>query len=327
MLDESKIHTILPGWERLQWYYSIELCPGISTKGFEFNNIAVTRRMLANIDLDRATAIDIGAMEGAMSTIMAKRGTSVMSVDTTDRTEQIRLVQRAHGVRFAYFPEIPLHRFAERIFEIQASQSYGHGQEIGPKEHTNFGFDVVLSSGVMYHVLNPVDHLMTCRRLCKLGGLVALECAAAISDDISLFHGLRPEKFLYAGFSTWFVSTAALDLFLRACYLEPLAFAYVLGERTETLEIARVGVVSRAVSRHPFDPQYYRRYEEVIRSEIFHNKDFAMLQPAALLTGRVSKQLNLGMDGLYPAEVGMPAYAFQTKKPLAYAEGDLRLCL
>ena len=327
MLNDSQVGAILEGWDRLQWYYTIEISPGVFTKGFEFNNIALTRRMLSNIDLKGRSAIDISTMEGAMSTIMAKGGASVLSTDAIDRTEQVTLVQRAHDVQFSYFPEIPLHRLAEHVFEIQASKAYSHGVEIGPSEQTKFGFDVVLSSGVMYHVMNPVDHFMTYRKLCKQGGLVVLETAAAVSDDVSLFHATRPDGTLYNGFATWFVSIAAIDLFLRACYLEPIAFCYASREKTQTIEIARVGIVSRAVSTPPFDPQRYRRYDEVYHSEIYNNKDFVMLQPAALLTGRASGPLEFRINGLHSAENGLSVAAFDGAAPLAYSEHDLRLYL
>jgi hypothetical protein len=88
----------------------------------------------------------------------------------------------------------------------------------------------------------------------------------------------------------------AIDLFLRACYLQPLAFCYVSREKTETVEIARVGIVSRAVASPAFDPRRSRRYEEVFHSEIFNNKDFSMLQPAALLTGRADRELSLALS-------------------------------
>ena len=234
------------------------------------------------------------------------------------------LVQRAHEVQFDYFPDMPLHRFAERVFEIQTSRAFYLADEIGPADKTNFGFDVVLSSGVMYHVLNPVDHLMTYRKLCKLGGLVVIETAVAVSDEISFFHVIRPEETLYGNGATWFVTTAAIDLFLRACFLRPLAFCYISREKSKSIEIARLGVVARAVSTRPFDPQ---RYQQLLNSEVFRNQDFKGLQPAALLTGRVSKPLSLGMSGLYSAENGMPISTFNRTEPLSYTEADIRLSL
>ena len=66
---------------------------------------------------------------------------------------------------------------------------------------------------------NPIDHLMTYRKLCKLGGLVVIETAVAVSDEVSFFHVIRPEETLYGGGATWFVTTAAIDLFMRACFL------------------------------------------------------------------------------------------------------------
>jgi len=324
MLNESQVNSILPNWDQIQWYYSIELCPGVYTKGFEFNNIVLTRKMLDNIDLHGTIALDFSTMEGAMPTIMTRRGAWVLATDAIDVSDRVTLVQRAHGVRFDYFPDMPLHRFAERIFEIQTSKAYYVVDEIGPTDKTHFGFDVVLSSGVMYHVLNPVDHLMTYRKLCKLGGFVVIETAVAVSDEVSFFHVIRPEETLYGNGATWFVTTAAIDLFLRACFLQPLAFCYISREKFKSIEIARLGVVARAVSTRPFDPQ---RYQELLNSEVFRNQDFKGLQPAALLTGRASKPLSLGMNGLYSAESGMPVSAFNSAEPLPYTESDLRLSL
>ena len=255
---------------------------------------------------------------------MTKRGAWVLATDAIDVSDRVTLVQRAHEVQFSYFPDMPLHRFAERIFEIQTSKAYYLADEIGPTDKTNFGFDVVLSSGLMYHVLNPIDHLMTYRKLCKLGGLVIIETAVAVSDEVSFFHVIRPEETLYGGGATWFVTTAALDLFLRACFLQPLAFCYVSREKFKSIEIARLGVVARAVRTRPFDPQ---RYQEMFNSEVFRNQDFKGLQPAALLTGRTAKPLSLGMNGLYSAETGMPVSAFNSTEPLPYTTSDLRLSL
>jgi 2-polyprenyl-3-methyl-5-hydroxy-6-metoxy-1,4-benzoquinol methylase len=324
MLNESQVNAILPNWERLQWYYSIELCPGVYTKGFEFNNIALTRKMLDNIDLHGMTAIDFSTMEGAMSTIMTKRGAWVTATDAIDVSDRVTLVKRAHEVQFSHYPDMPLHRFAERVFEIQTSQSYHLADDISPTDKTSFGFDVVLSSGVMYHVLNPIDHLMTYRKLCKLGGLVVIETAVAISDEVSFFHVIRPEETLYGGGATWFVTTAAIDLFLRACFLQPLAFCYLAREKHKDIEIARLGVVARAVSTRPFEP---RRIQELLNSEVFRSQDFKGLRPAALLTGRASSPPSLAMNGLHPAADGLPVSAFNSTEPLRYTESDLRLSL
>jgi 2-polyprenyl-3-methyl-5-hydroxy-6-metoxy-1,4-benzoquinol methylase len=324
MLNESQVNSILPNWDRLQWYYSIELYPGVYTKGFEFNNIALTKKMLDNIDLHGTTALDVSTMEGAMSTIMTKRGASVLATDVFDVSAKVKLVQRAHGVQFDYFPHMPPHRFAEQIFEIQTSRAFHPVHEIGPTDKTNFGFDVVLSSGLMYHVLNPVDHLMTYRKLCKLGGLVVIESAVAMSDEVSFFHVIRPEETLLGGGATWLVTTAAMDLFLRACFLQPLAFCYLAPQKDKDIVQTRLGVVARAVSTRPFDPE---RYQDLSKSEVFFNPDFRGLQLAALLTGRASKPLSLAMNGLYSAENGVSVSAFNSTEPLTYTQSDLRLSL
>ncbi len=329
MLTESQVETLLPTWRKLDWYYSIELWPGTYTPGLNFNNIALTKKMLDCIDLAGATAIDIGTMEGAMATIMSKQGAIVLAADVIDISNRISLVQKAHGVNFLYFPDMPPNRFAEQIFEIQASKSmWPHPpKQLGPTDKTSFGFDIVLSSGVLYHVLNPVEHLITYRRLCKLGGLVVIECAVTLSDDVVFNHAMRPQGMLYSGVASWFVSTTALDLLLRACFLQPLVFCYVSRDTVENVEIARVGIVARAVSERAFDRDNYKRYQDVSTSELFFNLDFSGFQAAALLTGRASKALPLDMNGLYSAENGLPVSAFNSTEPLSYTEEGLRLSL
>jgi len=331
MLAEAQINAILPNWDKLDWYYSIELAPGVFTKGLGFNNIALTQKMLANIELRGTTAIDVGAMEGAMSLVMAKRGATVLSVDGVDLTDRINLIKMAQSVNFRYFADMPLHRFSERIFEIQSTKANWPYPvtELGPSEVTNYGFDVVLSSGVIYHVMNPVDHLMTYRKLCKLGGLAVIECAAAVTDDVTLVHGVRPEGYLYEGFSTWFVSTGWMDVFLRACFFEPLAFCYLGHDVIKGVDTCRICVVARAVGKRAFDPKRYKRHEEMLKSELYFNQDFAGMQAAALMTGRVAKPVKFKTDGLIPitAEGGIRVADFKRFGPLQYKDDYLRFPL
>lgn len=328
MLNHSELNKILPDWDKAAWYYSIELVPGVYTKGFGFNNIVPTQRMLANIDLEGTTVLDIGAVEGAISLVMEKRGASVLAVDGTDNGDKINLVKLARGAKFSYFPYMPLDRFAEHLFEIQTAKNSWPTPilEIGPKENTPYGFDIVLSSGVLYHVMHPLHHLMTYRKLCKLGGLVVIECAAAISDEVSFLHSMRPDGWLYQG-GSWFVTTGSMDLFLRICFFEPLAFCYVQRETIHGVDTCRFGVVARAVSQRGFDPERYSRYQEVTKSQLFTSLDFAGLQSAALLTGRASKPVEFKSDGLIPATDGIAVAAFNGSPPLSYTDDDLRFPL
>lgn len=327
MLNEAEIAAILPCWKQLQWYYSIELSPGSYTKGFDFPSLAITRRMVRNLDsVEGRRVLDYSTMEGVISTIMAKRGARVLATDVIDVSRQVALVQTAHGARFSYYPSMPMRHFAERVFEIQASSTFNLtlDEEIGPAEITDYGHDIVVSSGVLYHVFNPIDHLLTYRKLCKLGGLLLLETAVALSDEISFFHVIRPEQTLYGGIATWFVTTAFLDLFLRACFFEPLAFCYLGRAKYESIEIARIGIIARAVGRRPFDA---RRYTELSTTEVFRNQDFRGLRAATLMTGRVSAAVEFSMDGLCPIQGGIPKAIFNNIAPLTYSQDDLRLSL
>jgi hypothetical protein len=186
---------------------------------------------------------------------------------------------------------------------------------------------VVVSSGVMYHVMNPVDHFMTYRKLCKHNGLVILETAAAVSDEMAFYHSMRHDGTLYSGYATWFVSSASIDMFMRACYLEPLAFLYVSREKTSSIEICRMSVIARAVSTPAFTKESYARFEEVYHSELYNNKDFATLQQAAMMTGE-AKPIEVDMTHLNPiGPNGLGVAAFDATSPLAYTQDDLRLPL
>ena len=78
-LERSNLFT---GW----WYYSVELLPGLITKGQYPDSFPLLPRiLLRNCDLRGATCLDLGSMEGLMPVVMCRKGANeVLATDAID---------------------------------------------------------------------------------------------------------------------------------------------------------------------------------------------------------------------------------------------------
>jgi hypothetical protein len=97
-----------------RWYYRLELAPGLFTDGEERPNVALTRELLAKVELGPDTrCLDIGIQEGLVSILMERRGAQVVAYDRVYSLERLGLVRAALGVRFELIGE-PITAHAER---------------------------------------------------------------------------------------------------------------------------------------------------------------------------------------------------------------------
>ena len=307
-----------------KWYYSVELEPGLFTRGFDFKNIAPARTCLDAVDVKGRSVVDLSTMEGMFATLLAKRGAVVTATDTIDSTPRVNLLKAAHNVSFKYIPHLPLDDQAAFLFKYQTSTSYSPLKPLKASILSPYGYDIVLSSGVMYHVLSPLHYIMQLRRLVKLGGLVILETACAINDEIEMHHDFRQNSFVYGGSCSWFVSTGAIDLFFRACFLQPLGFTYVRSQTKSDLDVIRLGLVARAVQERPFEPLLFSRLE---KGEIVRSYDYKPLYESAQLTGSVASEVQYRDDPLYPVGPHLSASLFSQYLEVPYAPDYLRLAL
>ncbi|WP_439619580.1 methyltransferase domain-containing protein [Hyphomonas sp.] len=306
-----------------RWYYTVELDKGRYTNGFSFKNIAPTRRVLEGVDVKGRSLLDISTMEGMFSILMSRRGGQVMATDSLDSTSRINLLKSVYGCRFDYIPNMPVKNFAEQMIALQASKSFVPDRPLTPTEVTPYGFDVVLSSGLIYHVLNPIDHLVTYRQLCKLGGLCIIESAVLLSDDIEMVHDWRGDSKAFGGNATWFVSTRALEVFLKACFFEPLAYAWVESSNYGDRKLARLAVVARAVEERPFSSD---EHDIIKGSELYKNYDFKPLYPSAQIVGKVAQPVQINTENLLTAS-NMRGSAILNTKPMDIPEKYLTLSL
>ncbi len=77
------------------WYYNIELEEGGFTDGTARKNLALTRKLLRNVDVKGKTCIDIGTTEAVIPVLLKRAGAkTVVAYDRLDISEKVNLVKR-----------------------------------------------------------------------------------------------------------------------------------------------------------------------------------------------------------------------------------------
>jgi SAM-dependent methyltransferase len=218
------------GHENGNWYYTVELAPGEHTAGHRHANVAATRALLRGVDLASTSCLDIGTQEAMLPVLMKRAGAAyVAAYDRLDLGERIGKVKRAYAVEFDY---IGGRRLADLPAELEA--------------RSRRVVDVVVFSGVMYHMINPLGGLATARSFCRAGGVFLIETAAMQSREMALHF--NAEGRLYGSHANFFVpTTACLDYFLRMLGLRPLRGAYI-GAAADG-SVNRVAVLCRGEPR------------------------------------------------------------------------------
>ena len=82
-LAQSDLFT---GW----WYYSVELMPGLITRGQYPDSFPMLPRiLLRNCDLHGTTCLDLGSMEGLVPVLMYRQGAkAVLATDAIDHCRE-----------------------------------------------------------------------------------------------------------------------------------------------------------------------------------------------------------------------------------------------
>jgi 2-polyprenyl-3-methyl-5-hydroxy-6-metoxy-1,4-benzoquinol methylase len=213
-----------PEFQRIlsqHWYYTLELKPGLYTRGDEHANVICTRELLARLSPAHLDICDIGTMEGIIPVLLKRRGArSVVALDAIDCTEKVRMVQLCTGQNFEYIPGVSLSRVKQVLTERARLSSYS--PQWGQTQIEQ-GFDVVILSGVLYHVFSPLHVIGLARTLLKQGGLLILETAASCQDRYAQNWVFRGDRWIYpSGTNTWFLTLRLLDHLLRFMKLKPI---------------------------------------------------------------------------------------------------------
>lgn len=209
------------------WYYQIEVDKGVFTSGNRHGNLALTRKLLRNISLEGAHCLDIGTQEAVIPILLMKNGAGkVVAYDRLNKSEKIDFLKTKYDVEFDYISGIQLNDLPKALDE--------KGDRF---------FDVVVFSGVLYHMINPMGLLALVRGLCRLKGLFLIETAAVNSPEPQLLFNAGAN--LYTASSNYFVPTTGwLDYVLRMLGLRPLEAAYI--ERKDNIKTQRVAILCRS---------------------------------------------------------------------------------
>jgi 2-polyprenyl-3-methyl-5-hydroxy-6-metoxy-1,4-benzoquinol methylase len=222
------------------WYSTIELAPGVFSPGLNIPTVALTRAALRAISLNGLKCADIGCVEGVIPVLLTRRGAqSVVAYDRIDWTSKVNLVKACYGAEFQYISGMNYAAFQAQAMKLDAHP-----------------FDVVVFSGVLYHMFDPLGGLLRTRSLVRDGGLVLVETSALLNEVMALFF--NADGWIIPPPNYFVPSVACLDYLLRLCRLVPLDFVY-LGPGGGKLpkEHIRVCVACRAVD----SPQAFKSGE------------------------------------------------------------------
>lgn len=212
----------------MNWYYQVELRPGVYTGGRIRGTSSMTREVVRNIDVTDRTCIDVGAQEALLAVLMARQGAKrVACYDRLDLTDRLALVQEAYGVELDYFHSLQLNELPARLA----------AENVAP-------YDVVIFAGVLYHMIDPLAGLATVRSLVREGGLVVVETSVMANNSFTA--EINAKGRFYPGSNYFQISLGSLDYFLRMMRLEPIDLLYT---RPSDAGVCRATIVCRAVSK------------------------------------------------------------------------------
>lgn len=190
------------------WYYSAELSPGTVAHGIYPDTLPMLPRMLmrnvAIPGLDGYSCLDAGCMEGLVSVLLAKRGGGVTAYDSHIHcADKIGALKRAHGVEF----------------DARLGEPLAHWKTERPQDFINL-------SGLLYHVVSPLDTLIHFRSQLKNNGLMLVSTNVIVErGHYAQFNAagrmqMEPNTF-------WYPTIDLLDYWLRLLALRPIDALYM----------------------------------------------------------------------------------------------------
>jgi len=191
------------------WYYSIELLPGLITKGiYPLDLPMLPRLMLRKCELADMSCLDMGSMEGLIPVLMSRGGASkVLAIDAVDHcVDKLEAVKHYQGVNFDY-------RSVGLMYELYKKL---------PKQ----GFDLINCSGLLYHVFSPLLVLRGLRQLLKRNGLIIVSTNVIVDDSYTMEFN-NQGKMQVEPNTFWYVSVKLFDYLLRYLKLAPMDCLFI----------------------------------------------------------------------------------------------------
>jgi SAM-dependent methyltransferase len=187
-----------------RWYYSIELEDGVFTKGHDFYSIGLTRLLLSRCEVEGLDCLDVAAADGLIPILFARRGArSCVASDRNDFSDNIERVKKNLSIDLEYHPELTQSAFVTKMRAAQRS------------------FDLIVNSGLLYHVFSPMHSLACSRSLLRTGGILILETGGTADDAFTMRFNAKGHL---NGSQTnyWYPSVRLIDYVCRMFRLKPI---------------------------------------------------------------------------------------------------------
>lgn len=250
-MSDVELNELLNGY----WYYSFEVQPGVFSNGNAHKNTLLTRELLRRIDVTGTKCLDIGTMEGLIPTVLKRRGAAhVTASDRSNLSKKINLVKKSFDVDWDYRPGTKI-------------------QDLGTTLQNQLPFDVLVFSGVLYHMFDPMGGLIQLRSLVHPGALVVVETLAIIEDSMGLYFN---DKQHFYPHSTYFApAIPCLQGLLQTVGLYPIDCVWFDQPRkTPTNQrFCRIGVTCRATDIPVVEDPSFKEFANVELLKSFNGEN------------------------------------------------------
>ena len=197
--------------DELLWYHTIDVAPGVNTKGMFDNRHSLS--MIPFPDVEGKRCLDIGTWDGLYAYEMERRGAAeVVALDVPDLSDVDYPPEARND------PSFDVHQTAEQprpagfellhdLFDSKVQWKAGNIYDVNPEELGTF--DVVVIGSLLVHLRDPVRALDAVRTVTKGELLVAdyVDTAIAIRTRKRAMFELRG---LGRDFQWWLASDPGL---------------------------------------------------------------------------------------------------------------------
>lgn len=214
--------------DKLRWFHAIDLgelktpgrLPPSRPPNFSLFGIF---RFLEDIDVKGADVIDIGTMDGLMAFASRKLGANrVVATDLWDR-HHFRLARQALGYDdvVEYHTQLDVRDMEDRF--------------------GRYAFDLMFFSGVLYHLMSPLEYLVKCRQLLRPNGLILVEtCLSSNLGGMQIIFNQGMNDPFFDEPTTYFLpSKAALLAMMRSAGFDVLGVRALKGASKRTTILGR----------------------------------------------------------------------------------------
>ncbi len=237
-VKSGSLDALIEQVHQLKWVHTIDLGHGIVTPGL-WGKHPIILQAFDDIDFRGKRVLDIGCWDGVWSFEAEKRGAA--DVHATDLVSQ------------RDFQDCPTFQLAHKILrsrvEYHPNLSVYDVERLGIRD-----FDVVIYTGVYYHLKDPLRSFAALRRVMKDGGILLVE-GEVLEEEGCLARFFYREP--YCGdLSNWWVPTVScLKQWVESNFFEEVRAFDVWYARAGNLN-PRSTMLARSVRRA--DPLYIR---------------------------------------------------------------------